>query len=586
MLSTTAASYNLPWLIIGDFKFILHDTEKFSTHPMDKNEADIFKEKILELDLIYLGFTGFPFTWSNKRKGHALTEQRLDRVLATDEWLAIYPNTTITNMLAIGSDHHPIFLNSNPNWKNGKIPFKFFVSWLDHEDSRKIIADCWKKSISGSSAFIIARKLKDIKLQSRVWNKEVHGNIKANIEENDRGQALANARKQLKNWFDIEEQFWKTKSRDQLINLGDQNTSYFHRATKSRTRRNKIEAIQDEEGKWITEDGEVKNCFTNHFSQMATAEPINPSTELINLIPSNITNIDNMLLNRKPEPDEIKAILFIMASDKAPRPGGFPPNFFKSNWDIIGAGIVKMVQNFFSSGIKICKVAPSISHLLFADDCMIFCKANLIEAQNIMKNLQLFGSTSGQLINFNKSGVFFSKNTNPSLIPKISGSMGVQVLQLDDKYLGSPLFTHRSKISSFKPGVEKMKLRLSGWKYVPLNPEGREVLIKSVTSSACIYQMNCFKVPKKTCKDLDKLQRDFFWGENIENPTGYYPKAWTSVCKQKELGGLGFMNLELLNSSMITKIGWRLEQDKYSMWYKLMDAKYLIGRNVLNMDTK
>ncbi|XP_026420692.1 uncharacterized protein LOC113316758 [Papaver somniferum] len=98
------------------------------------------------------------------------------------------------------------------------------------------------------------------------------------------------------------------------------------------------------------------------------------------------------------------------------------------------------------NGIKICKAAPPISHLLFADDCMIFCKENTIEAQNIMRFLQIFGSTSGQLINFPKSGVFFSKSTNPDLIPRINNLMGVQVIQLDDKYLGSPLFTHRSKI--------------------------------------------------------------------------------------------------------------------------------------------
>ncbi|XP_026439116.1 uncharacterized protein LOC113337708 [Papaver somniferum] len=225
MLEKTAASNNLPWLVIGDFNFILHDTKKFSTRPIDANEASIFNENILNLDRIDLGFTGCPFTWSNKGKGHALTEQRLDRGLANDDWLSIYPNTTITNMLAIGSDHQPILLNSNPHWKNGKIPFKFFGPWLDHDDCRKIIPDCWKKITPGSSAFSIARKLKDIKLQIRVWNKEVYGNIKTNIDEckqylnwihihyfrEDIGQALADARKQLKNWQDIEEKFWKTK---------------------------------------------------------------------------------------------------------------------------------------------------------------------------------------------------------------------------------------------------------------------------------------------------------------------------------------------------------------------------------------
>ncbi|XP_026419802.1 uncharacterized protein LOC113315758 [Papaver somniferum] len=238
------------------------------------------------------------------------------------------------------------------------------------------------------------------------------------------------------------------------------------------------------------------------------------------------------------------------------------------------------------TGIKICGSAPSINHLLFADDCMVFCKANKVEAQNLMDILNIFGETSGQLINFNKSGVFFSKNTDPNLFSIINNIMGVQVLQLDDKYLGSPLFTHISKIKSFKPGVDKLKLRLSIWKNVHLDHAGREVLIKTVTSTASIYQMNCFRIPKQTCQDLNKLQRDFFRGKNLENPRGYYPKAWTTICKPKDMGGLGFMNMELFNSFMITKIGWRLEQEKDFLWYKIMDAKYLLGRNVLNMDTK
>lgn len=66
----------------------------------------------------------------------------------------------------------------------------------------------------------------------------------------------------------------------------------------------------------------------------------------------------------------------------------------------------------------------------------------------------------------------------------------------------------------------------------------------------------------------------------------YYPKDWTSVCKIKDPGGMGFMNMKHFNSVVITKIGWRLEKHKDSLWYKISDAKYLLGINVLNMDTK
>ncbi|XP_026451892.1 uncharacterized protein LOC113352263 [Papaver somniferum] len=163
------------------------------------------------------------------------------------------------------------------------------------------------------------------------------------------------------------------------------------------------------------------------------------------------------------------------------------------------------------TGIKIRKNTPPINHLLFADVCMVFCKVNKIESQNLMDIFKTFSETSGQLINFNKSGVFFRNNTDPNLSTYIRNDMRVQFLNLHDKYMGSPLFTHKSKILSFRLGVDKLKQRLISWKNSPLNPAGRHVLISSITSTTSIYQMKFFKFPKKTFQDLNKLQRDFFW---------------------------------------------------------------------------
>lgn len=47
------------------------------------------------------------------------------------------------------------------------------------------------------------------------------------------------------------------------------------------------------------------------------------------------------------------------------------------------------------SGFKINKNCPSISHLLFADDCLIFAKANTNESKNLLKILEDYGKTSG-----------------------------------------------------------------------------------------------------------------------------------------------------------------------------------------------
>ena len=52
-------------------------------------------------------------------------------------------------------------------------------------------------------------------------------------------------------------------------------------------------------------------------------------------------------------------------------------------------------------GVKVCRGAPNVSHLFFADYCFLFFRA-YVEQCNVMKWI----STSGQAINFQKSGIF------------------------------------------------------------------------------------------------------------------------------------------------------------------------------------
>ncbi|KAL9419883.1 hypothetical protein AB3S75_037613 [Citrus x aurantiifolia] len=61
-------------------------------------------------------------------------------------------------------------------------------------------------------------------------------------------------------------------------------------------------------------------------------------------------------------------------------------------------------------GVKVARSAPSISHLFFADDCLLFFKANLHEARIIKGLLAIYGAASGQHVNYQKSAISFSAN--------------------------------------------------------------------------------------------------------------------------------------------------------------------------------
>lgn len=71
------------------------------------------------------------------------------------------------------------------------------------------------------------------------------------------------------------------------------------------------------------------------------------------------------------------------------------------------------------NGIKVARSAPPISHMLFADDSYIFCKASQESADNVLTLLEIFEKASGQKLNVDKSSVFFSSNTPNSLKEEI-----------------------------------------------------------------------------------------------------------------------------------------------------------------------
>ena len=72
---------SLPRLCFGDFNEVLSLNEKIGGNEKQVNSVADFREVVRECELIDLGFTGYLFTWSNRRFGVGSIEERLDRFL-------------------------------------------------------------------------------------------------------------------------------------------------------------------------------------------------------------------------------------------------------------------------------------------------------------------------------------------------------------------------------------------------------------------------------------------------------------------------------------------------------------------------
>ncbi|KAL0457897.1 UNVERIFIED_CONTAM: putative mitochondrial protein [Sesamum latifolium] len=100
-------------------------------------------------------------------------------------------------------------------------------------------------------------------------------------------------------------------------------------------------------------------------------------------------------------------------------------------------------------GVVVCRTAPKISHLLFADDTLISCSTTRNSMRCVLRILETYEKAAGQKVNVQKSSVAFSPNTPDSLKQEIATEMGVNLETKHEKYLGLPSVIDKKKKEVF-----------------------------------------------------------------------------------------------------------------------------------------
>ncbi|KAK5802316.1 hypothetical protein PVK06_029904 [Gossypium arboreum] len=297
--------------------------------------------------------------------------------------------------------------------------------------------------------------------------------------------------------------------------------------------------------------------------------------------------------------EEIKEAVWSCDKSKVLEPDGFKLCFYRKCWEIVKHDLLGLMSDFFTFGkleksinssfiILIPKVENPTKISEFRPICLVSSLYKIVskvlsrrlkevvgevvsETQctfikvvtNVKYILRVFEIFSGQSINFNKS-CLVGFEVEEELLFRMATICKCKIGNLPFNYLGVPLGANPKRLSTWEPIIDRVRKKLSRWKCRSLSWAGRVVLINVVLSLLPIYFMSLFHASVTIIKRIDKIKRNFLWG-NTDGKRKIERIRWDIVCKPKVKGGVGVANLGVKNKALLAKWSWRFANEKEAL---------------------
>lgn len=355
-LTELSISKNRPWFLTGDFNDILSKQEKDGGATRAEGTFIDFRTFHLEYDLYDIPHCGDFLYWRGVR-GDQVVKCRLDRSIANSAWFELFQAGSVEYLRYRGSDHKPLITCHDVNKRKRRGLLRFDRRLHDNPEVKDLIKETWK-----SSTCNVQSKITEVRQALVQWNKEQQRNSRQLTEDKTREldivissttndvERIRKINEDLKTAYLAEEAYWKQRSRNLWLCLGDKNSGFFHETIKGRRALNNFSVLETDKGTPVFNEAEIAKTIVNYFDKLFTSvegERIQVVEEaLVSTISSNV----NEGLIKIHTTAEIHAALMAIHPDKSPGPDGFSASFFQANWSTVGPDIVQEIQLFFTSG--------------------------------------------------------------------------------------------------------------------------------------------------------------------------------------------------------------------------------------------
>ncbi|KAL2931509.1 LINE-1 retrotransposable element ORF2 protein [Bienertia sinuspersici] len=368
-LSNQLASTNLPVIIQGDFNQIESMEQKWGGSEYIPG-GRAFSNWKTNWELMDIPCHGVPFTWCNNRTDNHRVYERLDRAIATQDWLQLYPEATVINFPICLSDHGPILLTTTPTGSKRRSRIQMNSWSLDFDEVGDIIRDRWSEMSAGSAMYSCTSKIKKVRYDLFRWcqqyKKQNHTMWEDLNESCTKAQLTIgrtstttdehHIRRQSMEEATIKLKFWRQRAKGKWLQLADSNTKFFFRRAKGRKKRNEILLLQNSDGIWVHGKSEVKGLLTQHFQHIYQSGSLNGSLPHWEPPPPDFATFSTL---DKAQADcliadvtdaEVRTAVFQIGSLKAPGYDGTPAEFYQKMWPTVGNDVTRAIKHFFAHG--------------------------------------------------------------------------------------------------------------------------------------------------------------------------------------------------------------------------------------------
>ncbi|XP_074305162.1 uncharacterized protein LOC141640175 [Silene latifolia] len=225
-----------------------------------------------------------------------------------------------------------------------------------------------------------------------------------------------------------------------------------------------------------------------------------------------------------------------------------------------------------------------LTHLIFADDLMIFTKGDVPSITAVLQVLESFSTWSRLYANTEKTEIYFG-GVSAAIRQQILQGIGFSEGKFPFRYLVLPLATARITVDSYGVLLNKIQSYLQHWATRFFSYVGKVQLLNSVIFGLTNFWCATALLPKNIIKALNKLCKDIC--RSIEDgKRRLIFKSWKSICSPWQEGGFNMKELFSWNKALLDKWLWILEVKKSGLWFEWTQAYHLTNSSIWTLQSK